>query len=152
MVSPGDNSLLVHQSSLAVLPAETSGVSRKNGRRSENFAYQYLKYLKGSLTRRKILRHGTFGFTSHLKEVVPRIFIVLKNPSPRPGLNPRHLSPVANPLTTAPARRPNTRNCRCVCALFTVTSPNTNESNSRFLTGHDIIKLHLILVHLYLYP
>jgi hypothetical protein len=32
-----DNSLLVHQSSLAVLPAETSGESRRNGRRSENF-------------------------------------------------------------------------------------------------------------------
>jgi hypothetical protein len=31
------------------------------------FAYQYLKYLKGSLTRRKILRHGTSGFASHPK-------------------------------------------------------------------------------------
>jgi hypothetical protein len=56
----GDNALLVHQSSLAVLPAETSGAGRRNGRRSENFAYQYLKYLKGSVTCRKILRHGTF--------------------------------------------------------------------------------------------
>jgi hypothetical protein len=28
------------------LQAEISGVSRSNGRRSENFAYQYLKYLK----------------------------------------------------------------------------------------------------------
>jgi hypothetical protein len=60
MMSAGDNSWLVFQSSLAVLPAETSGASRRNGRRSENFAYQYLKYLKGSFTRRKILRHGTF--------------------------------------------------------------------------------------------
>jgi hypothetical protein len=32
---------------VAVLPAETSGKSRRNGRRSENFAYQYLKYLSG---------------------------------------------------------------------------------------------------------
>jgi hypothetical protein len=71
----GDNSWLVHQSSLEVPPTETSGASRRNGRRSENFAYQYLKYLKGSLTCRKILRHGTSGFTSHAKECVLRIFI-----------------------------------------------------------------------------
>jgi hypothetical protein len=47
MMSAGDNSWLVHQSSLAVLSAETSEARRRNGRRSENFAYQYLKYLKG---------------------------------------------------------------------------------------------------------
>jgi len=85
--------------SLAVLPAETSGASRRNWRRSENFAYQYLKYLKGSLTCRKILRHGTSGFTSHPKEGVLRIFIALKNPSPLPGLNPRPLGPVASTLS-----------------------------------------------------
>jgi hypothetical protein len=73
----GDNSWLVHQSSLAILPAETSGAIRRNGRRSENFAYQYLKYVKGPLICRKILRHGTSGFTSHPKEVVLRIFIAL---------------------------------------------------------------------------
>jgi hypothetical protein len=50
-----DKFWLVHQSSLAVLQAETYWASRRNGRRSENFAYQYLKYLKGSLTCRKIL-------------------------------------------------------------------------------------------------
>jgi hypothetical protein len=53
-----------------------------------NFAYQYLKYLKGSLTCREILRHGTSGFTSHPKEVAMQIFIALKNPSHRPCLNP----------------------------------------------------------------
>jgi hypothetical protein len=42
-----------------------------------------------SLTCRKIFRHGTSGFTSHPKEVVLRIFIALKNPSPGPGSNPR---------------------------------------------------------------
>jgi hypothetical protein len=36
----GVNSWLVYQSSLVVLPAETSGESRSNGRRSENFTYQ----------------------------------------------------------------------------------------------------------------
>jgi hypothetical protein len=46
MMPAGDNSCPVHQSSLAVLPAETSGESRRNGRKSENFAYKYLKYLK----------------------------------------------------------------------------------------------------------
>jgi hypothetical protein len=88
MMPAGYNSWLVNLSSLAVLPAETSGESRRNGRRSENFAYQYLKYLKGSLTCRKILRHGTPDFTSHPKEVVLRIFIALKNPSTRPGFKP----------------------------------------------------------------
>jgi hypothetical protein len=39
MTPAGDNFWLVYQSSLAVLPAETSGVSRRNGKRNENFAY-----------------------------------------------------------------------------------------------------------------
>jgi hypothetical protein len=65
------------------------GASRRNGRRSANFAYQYLKYLKGPLTCRKVLRHGTFGFTSHPKEDVLRICIASKNLSSRPGIEPR---------------------------------------------------------------
>jgi hypothetical protein len=105
MMPAGDNAWLVHESFMAVLPAETSRASRRNGRRSENFAYQYLKYLKGSLTFRKILRHGTSGFTSHTKEGVLRIFNALKNPLPRPGLNLRPLGPVANTLTATPPRR-----------------------------------------------
>jgi hypothetical protein len=107
MMQAGDNSWLAHHSSLAVLPSETSGASRRSGRRSKNFAYQYLKYIKGYLTCRKILRHGANGFTSHPKEGVLRIFIALKNPSPRPSLNPRPLSQVANTLTTTPPRRLN---------------------------------------------
>jgi hypothetical protein len=40
MMIPGENnSILVYQSSLSVLPAETSGASGRNGRRNENFAY-----------------------------------------------------------------------------------------------------------------
>jgi hypothetical protein len=89
----GDNSWLVHQRSLTVLLAETSGALRRNGRRSENFAYQYLKYLKGSLTCRKTLRHGTSGFISHPKEGVLRIFVALT------------LGPVASTLTATPPRR-----------------------------------------------
>jgi hypothetical protein len=64
------------------------GASRRNGR-SANFAYQYLKYLKGPLTCRKVLRHGTSGFTSHPKEDVLRICIASKNLSFRPGIEPR---------------------------------------------------------------
>jgi hypothetical protein len=92
----GDNSWLVHQCSLAVIPEDISGASRWNGQRSENFAYQYRKYLKWSLTFRKTLRHGTSGFTSHLKEDVLRIFIALKNVSPRP-LEPHRYSTNSNP-------------------------------------------------------
>jgi hypothetical protein len=91
MMLAGDNAWLVYQSSMAVIPAETSGASRRNGRRSGNFSYQYLKYLKGSLICRKILRHGTSGFISHPKEGVLRICIALKNPSPRPGFKPATL-------------------------------------------------------------
>jgi hypothetical protein len=61
---------------------------------------QYLRYLKGSLTCCKILRHGTSSFTSHPKEGVLWISIALKNPSPRPGLNLQPLGPVASTLTT----------------------------------------------------
>jgi hypothetical protein len=109
MMPAGDNSWLVHQSSLAVLPAETSGASRMNGRRSENFAYQYPEYLKGYLTYRKILGHGASSFTYHPKEGVLRIFIALKNPSPRPGMNPRPLGSVECMLITTPPRPLDTR-------------------------------------------
>jgi hypothetical protein len=106
MIMPAaDSSWLVHKSSLAVLPAYISEASRRNGRKSDNFSYQYLKYLKGSLTCRKILRHGTSGFTSHPKEGVLRIFIAVINPWPRSGLNRRPLDPVASTVTTTPPRR-----------------------------------------------
>jgi hypothetical protein len=74
--------------------------SKRNGQMSENFAYQYLRYLKGSLTYLEILRHGTSVFTSHLKEGVLWIFIALKNPLPQPGFNLQPLGPVAITLTT----------------------------------------------------
>jgi hypothetical protein len=40
----------------------------------------------GSLTCRKVLRHGADGFTSPLKEDVLRILIALKNSSPLTGI------------------------------------------------------------------
>jgi hypothetical protein len=121
MMLAGRNSWLVHQNSLAVLlPAEISGTSRRNGRKSENFAYQHLKYQKGSLTCRKILRHGTSGFTSHPKEGVLRIFIAFENPSPRPGLKPRPLRSGPSTLTTTPPRR---RISCLLCTEFECTPP-----------------------------
>jgi hypothetical protein len=56
-------------------------------------------------TCRKILRHAVSGFTSPPKEGVLRIFIALKSPSPRRGLNLRMLGPTASTLTTTPPRR-----------------------------------------------
>jgi hypothetical protein len=49
--------------------------------------------------------HSASGFTSHPKKGVLRIFIALKNPLPRPGLNLRPLRPVASTLTTTQPRR-----------------------------------------------
>jgi hypothetical protein len=56
-------------------------------------------------TCRKILRHGNFSFSFHPKEDVLRIFIALKSPSPRSGLNSRPLGPAASTLTTTQSRR-----------------------------------------------
>jgi hypothetical protein len=58
---------------------------------------------------RKILGHETSEFTSHLKEDMLRIFIVLKNPTPRPGFNTRPLDFVGSTLTTIPPRRPTVK-------------------------------------------
>jgi hypothetical protein len=76
------------------------GASRRNGQ-SENFAYQHMRCVNGSLTCHKIL-HGAYSFTSHPKEGVLWIF---KNLSPRPGLKPQPLGPVASTLTATPLRR-----------------------------------------------
>jgi hypothetical protein len=47
---------------------QTSGESRRNWRGVKILPIQYLRYLKGSSTCCKILRHGTSGFTSPPKE------------------------------------------------------------------------------------
>jgi hypothetical protein len=104
MMPAGDNSWLVHQSSLAILSGQTSGASRRNGRRSENFAYQYLKYLKGSFS----LTTWDLRLYFPSEGRCAADFIALTNPSPRPGLNPRPLGPVASTPTTTPPRRQKT--------------------------------------------
>jgi hypothetical protein len=53
----------------------------------------------------KTLRHEASSITSDLKEAVLRIFMVLKNVSPWPVLNPRPLGSVASTLTVTPSRR-----------------------------------------------
>jgi hypothetical protein len=92
-----DNSWLVYQSTLAVLPAGMEERMR--------ILHIHIWYVNESFAWLKILRHGTSGFTSHPKEGVLRIFIVLINPSPWPGLNPPPLGPVVITLTTTPPRR-----------------------------------------------
>jgi hypothetical protein len=41
------------------------------------------------------------------KEVVQRTFIILKNPSHRPGSNPQNVGSMANKLTITPSTRLN---------------------------------------------
>jgi hypothetical protein len=69
IVPAGDNPWLVYQTFLEVLPADISGESWRNGLRSEDFAYQYVKYLKGYLTCREILRHGPPALLPHRRKV-----------------------------------------------------------------------------------
>jgi hypothetical protein len=64
----------------------------------------FLSYFVGFfLARRKIL-HGVEGFTAPRKEGVLQIFITLKNPSLRPGLDPQTFGAVADTLTIRPLR------------------------------------------------
>jgi hypothetical protein len=90
----------IHQSSAANTGRDT--YPRSKEKLGEKWAWLLpTKYLfhtaQVSLTFRKILRQGAFGFTSLLKEVMLRIIIVLTNPL-------RTLGPVANTITTRPPR------------------------------------------------
>jgi hypothetical protein len=104
MMPAVENSWLVHQSSLAILPAQSSG--RRNGRKRRDFTLKAFPLnSKVIFICRKILRHGASNFISHPKDGVMRIFIALQYSSPRPGLNPRPLGSSASTLTTTPTRR-----------------------------------------------
>jgi hypothetical protein len=144
MVMPaGDKSWLVYQSLLVVLPAErhpkrVGGIDK--GMRILHI--QYLWYVSRSFTCCKILQHGTSGFTSYPKEGVLWIFIALKNLSPRLGLNPRPLGPVAGTLTTTPLRWP-----------LLLTDSDSRQPTSALITHnkktmlwcrHQIFALHYI--------
>jgi hypothetical protein len=100
---------------LQICPPELSGnptsrdIWHQVGRMNEEVRILHISIFDMStelLTCRKILRHEASGFTSHSKEGVVQNFIALKNPSPRLGLNPRALGPVASTLITIPPRRP----------------------------------------------
>jgi hypothetical protein len=96
-MSTRENSWSVHQSYLAI-PLRQSSSSKQEARAKGmiNLALQS--------TWRKILPYGTSGFTSPTKEGVLRIFIALKNPSPRPGLNPQTLGLTASTVTRPKGR------------------------------------------------
>jgi hypothetical protein len=102
-----ENSWFVHRSSLAILPAESSSNKQEErGKETMNLTLRsfFLFILPNWLfTRRKISRHGADGFTSQ-KEVVRRVFIALKNPSPPPGLNPPTFGPMESTLTITPPK------------------------------------------------
>jgi hypothetical protein len=91
MILSEANSQLVYQSALAApvvsdgsVSRDISGESGKVGVGDENLICPSPWDLKRSFTCRKILRHGTSGFTSHPKKGVLRIWICIdfKNPSP----------------------------------------------------------------------
>jgi hypothetical protein len=103
MMSTEGNSWFLRQSFLAIVPADSSGSKREEWAKWRKiWPYKVLfSYLQVISAYRKTLRHGAFG----LKEGVLRIFIGLKNLSPRPGLNPQTLGPIANtPNITLPWR------------------------------------------------
>jgi hypothetical protein len=100
IIPAGDNFWLVHRSLLQSCHQRHLGQVGGMDEGVRILSIQYLRWLKRSLTWRKILRRGTFGFTSHPKEGVLRIFIALKNQSPRPGLNLPPSGPMASTITT----------------------------------------------------
>jgi len=80
---------------------------------------------KGSLTCRKIFRHGADGFTSPPKEGVLRNFISLKNPSlslSRSGFNPQILGQTASTLTD---HRGRLRHSLLIVKLFSPLPTNS---------------------------
>jgi hypothetical protein len=65
----------------------------------------FVHSLKRFFIRRKMLRHGSDGFNFVPKEGVLRIFVALKNLSPRLGLNPRTLGQISSTLIIILPRR-----------------------------------------------
>jgi hypothetical protein len=90
------------------------------GEGNESLVYPW--DFKRSLTYRKILRHGTSGFTSHLKEGVLLILSPLKSIA-LAEFEPATLGPVGSTLTTTPPSRLR----RFVAALLAVTDTSARE-------------------------
>jgi hypothetical protein len=102
-----ETSWFVHQSSVAFLLIGITG-SKQEERAKEmvNLASRslFIHTCKWYFTCRKILWHGSSGFTSPRKEGVLRI-ISLKNPLSRLGLNPRTLGLMPRTLSITTRRR-----------------------------------------------
>jgi hypothetical protein len=102
-----NHSWFVYQSSMA----NSSRHTKK--RRRETFGGKTLlilpaKYVchtpQGSLACRKILRHGTDGFTSLRRKSCCGFLSPLKIHRPRPSLNPRTLGPMTSTIIIKPPR------------------------------------------------
>jgi len=106
MISTGEYSLFVHQSSLVIAASSHLVANQEElGERNDKFDFRNIlfSYFEVIFNRRKILGHGADGFTSPPKEGVLRIFISVKNPSPRHGLHPMAIT-----LTSIPPRSRST--------------------------------------------
>jgi hypothetical protein len=65
----------------------------------------FLFTLRSDFACRKVLRNGAVWFNSPPKEGVLLVYVSLKNPSSRPGLNTRTLDLVIRSLTATPPKR-----------------------------------------------
>jgi hypothetical protein len=101
MISREENSWFVHQSSLAILPADTSG--SKQGDRAKEIMNLALRSIFVHIS--LVIFYRADGLAFHPKKCVLRIFIALKSLSPWPGLNSRILGRMASALTITPPRR-----------------------------------------------
>jgi hypothetical protein len=102
---------------------------------NENLVYPSHWDFKSSFACRKILVHGSSGSTSHLKEVLLRIFNALKKPWP--GSNQQPLGPVTSTLTITPPRQH-----RSPCSYVIWGVKNMFISGSCSETSHLIIINH----------
>jgi hypothetical protein len=102
-----DRGKLVHQSSLAMITAESSS-SKAGGNGEGKINVCLTKYLfhswKGSLTCCKILRHGADGFTPLRSKSCCGFLSTLKIHLSPLGVNQQTLGPIASTLTTVPQR------------------------------------------------
>jgi hypothetical protein len=121
MMPAGEYSWLVHESSPVILPAviwyQTGGM-RERIRRSPSKIFLFLsRDFYNAVT---FFGIGPPALLPNRKTGVLRIFITLKNPFPRSGINPRPLCSVANTLTTTPPRRHGltAHPVLCVCVWF----------------------------------
>jgi hypothetical protein len=119
---------------------QQSSSSKAGGTGEGNYEFCLAKYvcsyLEGLFNMVKSYDMGPAAcFTSPLKEVVLRIFIALKNPLPRPGLNPRTLSTVASTLTTRPTRV--TKHVTVSVINFAVAKSVTNKAQTELIANKE---------------